>query len=82
VRDKLQRFAEATGADTDRLFDIIHTLPGEPRFEDMEPDVTRILGQESAYVAALEDVADDMLAFERQRRDLSATDLARKGREG
>jgi len=82
VRDKLQRFAEATGTNTDRLFDVIHTLPGESRFEDLEPDVTRILGQESAYVAALESLADDMLAFERQRQDLSAADLKQEGSEG
>jgi CO dehydrogenase maturation factor len=82
VRDKLQRFAEATGTNTDRLFDVIHTLPGESRFEDLEPDVTRILGQESAYVAALEGLADDMLAFERQRQDLSAADLKQEGSEG
>jgi CO dehydrogenase maturation factor len=64
------------------LFDVIHTLPGESRFEDLEPDVTRILGQESAYVAALESLADDMLAFERQRQDLSAADLKQEGSEG
>jgi CO dehydrogenase maturation factor len=78
ARDKLLRFSEVTGADTDRIFDIIHTLPGEPRFEDLEPDVTRILGRDSAYVAALEGLADDMLAFEKQGRKLPATDLKRK----
>jgi CO dehydrogenase maturation factor len=82
AHDKLRRFAEATGSDTARLFDVIHTLPGEPRFEELEPDVTRILGRDSAYVAALEGVADDMLAFEEQNRNLPATDAKRQGGEG
>lgn len=72
AKDKLQRFAEATGADTAQLFDVIHTLPGEPRFEDLEPDVTRILGQDSAYVTGLQALADDMVAFEKQRQGQAA----------
>lgn len=78
ARDKLQRFAEATGTDTARLFDVIHTLPGEPRFEELEPDVTCILGQDSAYVTGLQALADDMVAFEKQRQEQSATAAARE----
>ncbi|ABA87321.1 carbon monoxide dehydrogenase accessory protein CooC [Syntrophotalea carbinolica DSM 2380] len=73
AKDKLQRFAEATGTDTAQLFDVIHTLPGEPRFEELEPDVTRILGQDSAYVTGLQALADDMVAFEKQRQEQSVT---------
>lgn len=68
AKDKLQRFTEVSGIDTDGLFDVIHTLPGEARFEQLEPDVTRILEQESAYVAGLHALADDLLAFESQRQ--------------
>jgi CO dehydrogenase maturation factor len=80
--DKLQRFAEATDTDTARLFDVIHTLPCEARFEELEPDVTRILGMDSAYVAGLNAVADDMLAFDRQRQGLSAAILAKEETRG
>ncbi len=79
VQDKLHRFADATGTDTERLFDVIHTLPAEPRFEALEPDVTRILGQDSAYVTALQDLADDMLAFEQQRQGMSAAAATGEG---
>jgi CO dehydrogenase maturation factor len=80
--DKLQHFAEVTGTDTGRLFDVIHTLPCEARFEELEPDVTRILGMDSAYVAGLNAVADDMLAFDRQRQGLSAAILAKEETRG
>lgn len=74
---KLQRFAEETGADLKKLFDVIHTLPGEARFEQLEPDVSSILQMESDYVAGLHTLADDVLAFEAQRSDLAGS--AKKG---
>ncbi|HBI15038.1 MAG TPA: carbon monoxide dehydrogenase [Desulfobulbaceae bacterium] len=79
--DKLQRFREATGQDTQRLFDVIHTLPGEARFEDLEPDVTRILDQESAYVSGLNRLVEDLLAFEGRRRERPAAALEEEGKE-
>jgi CO dehydrogenase maturation factor len=81
VQDKLQRFAGATGTDTEQLFDVIHTLPAEPRFEVLEPDVTRILGQDSPYVAALQELADDMLAFEKQRQHMTTAVATGEGRQ-
>jgi CO dehydrogenase maturation factor len=75
---KLERFEGLTGADTRELFDTICLLPAEPRFEELEPDVTRILWEDSTYVSALRGLADELLAFERQRQTLPS-ELAKEG---
>jgi CO dehydrogenase maturation factor len=64
---RLDRFDTMTGADTAALFDSIHVLADEPRFEELEPDVTRILKENSHYVEGLSTLADEMLAFEQDR---------------
>lgn len=77
VGDKLEAFARMAGKDTGALFDAIHTLPGECRFEELEPDVTRILEQDSAYVTAVNALADEMIAFQ-----TSSADALAKAEEG
>jgi len=61
---KLGELLELTGTDLSLLFDEVYSLPLEPRFEELEPNVTRILGEESDYTSKLNTLADEMLAFE------------------
>ncbi len=64
---KLTELLALTGIDLANHFDSVHSLPLEPRFEELEPDVTRILGEESGYVQALQVLAEEMLAFQAGR---------------
>ncbi len=77
-RERLERFATMTGSDMVPQFDSICLLPSEPLFETLEPDVTRILKEDSAYVRALRRLADEMLAFE-QGRQVNGEALAPEG---
>ena len=78
-RERLERFAAMTGSDMASRFDSVCLMPSEPLFEALEPDVTRILSEDSAYVQALRGLADEMLSFEK-RRQVSADALAGEGR--
>jgi CO dehydrogenase maturation factor len=68
---KLAELLELTGTDLSSLFDGVHSLPLEPRFEELEPNVTRILQEESGYVTGLNALVEEMLAFENGRGQVS-----------
>jgi CO dehydrogenase maturation factor len=68
---KLAELLDLTGTDLATLFDSVHSLPVEPRFEELEPNVTRILQEESGYVTGLNALAEEMLAFENGRENAS-----------
>lgn len=67
---KLNELLELTGTELSSLFDGVHSLPVEPRFEELEPNVTRILREESGYVSGLNSLVEEMLAFENGRASL------------
>lgn len=64
---KLAELLELTGTELSSLFDGVFSLPLEPRFEELEPNVTRILQEESGYVTGLNALVEEMLAFESGR---------------
>lgn len=68
---KLNELLDLTGTNLSNLFDGVHSLPLEPRFEELEPNVTRILQEESGYVTGINALVDEMLAFENGRGHVS-----------
>ncbi|NOY13778.1 MAG: AAA family ATPase [Deltaproteobacteria bacterium] len=70
---QLSRFDAMTRTDTAELFDTVFRLSMEPRFEALEPDVTRILDEKtSSYVQGVCNLAERLLAFEERRRRATA----------
>ncbi|MCF6265419.1 MAG: AAA family ATPase [Desulfuromusa sp.] len=69
-RSKLARFDEMMQTDTCKLFDQIIALDAEPRFEALEPDVTRILDDPSSgYTKGIAELAGTLMEFETSARE-------------
>ncbi len=70
--EKLKRFDTMMKTDTGELFDRIILLDAEARFEDLEPNVTRILDDpESGYSKGIAALAATLLEFEMKAPDVT-----------
>jgi len=70
--EKLKRFDTMMKTDTGELFDRIIVLDAETRFEDLEPNVTRILdAPESGYSKGIAALAATLLEFEMKAPDVT-----------
>ncbi|KAA0256871.1 ATP-binding cassette domain-containing protein [Deferribacter autotrophicus] len=65
---QLTRFETMTQSDFSNLFDSVFYLPSEPRFEALEPDVTRIFYENSLYIVEISKLVESLLTFQKYHK--------------
>jgi len=65
-KNQLEKYNSLSKKELEKIFDEVFYLPNEPRFEILEPNITEILNEQSAYVDEIENMAEKLLFFQRQ----------------
>ena len=65
---QLEKFERMTQSDLSNLFDSVISLPSESRFEELEPNITRIFNEDSSYVTEISKLVETLLKFQNNYR--------------
>jgi CO dehydrogenase maturation factor len=63
---QLNKYKSITGKNLEAIFDGIFYLPLETKFEELEPDITKILNEKSAYVDEIENMVNQLMDYQKK----------------